>query len=182
MTLRFLIVATFTVALASCTSVGRDEAQAPLDPAACYTRDFNVYFEDQTTELTPAAREVIGAMVDPLRGCRINHVRIIGSAEAAGSEIVNEDRSAERALGAGSLSHAAVRLAALEYGNARHRRARRGHRRRAECADAPPRADHDRSCCAIKLLLTRQGKDHAGVFFFLAIAPHRGVFALNIRQ
>lgn len=98
MMLRFLFVATLTFALASCATVGGDEVQAPLDPAACYTRDFNVYFEDQTTELTPAAREVIGAMVDPLRGCRINHVRIIGSAEAAGSEIVNEDRSAERAL------------------------------------------------------------------------------------
>jgi outer membrane protein OmpA-like peptidoglycan-associated protein len=98
MIVRSLIVAGFAiVALASCASVGGGQ-QAPFNAAACSTRDFNVYFESGTTEISPAARQSIGAIGEALHGCRINHVRIIGSASAVGGVIVSDERSEQRAL------------------------------------------------------------------------------------
>ena len=98
MTVRSFIVVSFAiVALASCATGGSGE-QAPFNPAACSLRDFNVYFEGGATEISPAARESIGAVGDALRGCRINHVRIIGSAGAVGGVAASDERSEQRAL------------------------------------------------------------------------------------
>lgn len=83
------------IALGGCAT--QNEASGPFDPAACYERDFNVYFEGQDTEVSPEARVVIDAMGEALRGCRIDSVRIIGQADAAGSEIVNEEIAGRRA-------------------------------------------------------------------------------------
>jgi outer membrane protein OmpA-like peptidoglycan-associated protein len=60
-----------------------DEAASAFDPAACYEREFNVYFDGADATLTPEAREAIDAVGAALRGCRIDHVRIIGMADAA---------------------------------------------------------------------------------------------------
>lgn len=98
MTVRSLIVASFAiVALASCASGGNGD-QASFNPTACSVRDFNVYFDNGTTEISPAARESINAVGDALRGCRINHVRIIGSAGAVGGVAASDERSEQRAL------------------------------------------------------------------------------------
>lgn len=74
------------------------EARAPFDPASCATRDFNVYFEGQSTDLSSETREAIVAMGDMVEGCVVENVRIVGSADAAGSESVNEEVSEQRAL------------------------------------------------------------------------------------
>ncbi|MBL8536253.1 MAG: OmpA family protein [Hyphomonadaceae bacterium] len=76
---------------------------APFDPANCYTREFSVYFESQSTEITPAARDVMEAMSETLRGCTIQRVVIVGEADARGSEVTSEDLSERRAEALGDF-------------------------------------------------------------------------------
>jgi integration host factor subunit alpha len=83
---------------ASTTTTSEDTAAAAtFDPSSCYLRDFAVYFDNQDTRLSEAARRVIDAQVDPLRGCRIAHVRIVGLAEDEGAASVSEQISMQRA-------------------------------------------------------------------------------------
>jgi outer membrane protein OmpA-like peptidoglycan-associated protein len=93
----FIAASVSIVALASCATGGGGDP-ASVNPAACSVRDFNVYFDNGTTEISPAARESIGAVGDALQGCRINHVRIIGSAGAVGGAAASDERSEQRAL------------------------------------------------------------------------------------
>jgi len=83
--------------LAGCISIG-GKSRAPFDPASCATREFDVYFEGQSTALSAETREAIVAMGDMVEGCAVENVRIVGSADAAGSESVNEEVSEQRAL------------------------------------------------------------------------------------
>jgi outer membrane protein OmpA-like peptidoglycan-associated protein len=91
----FTATAMAAVLLGACATTEAD--RPPFDPAACYEREFNVYFEGQSTQISPAAREVIAAMGDTLHGCRIDRVRIVGAADAFGGDISNEEVSEIRA-------------------------------------------------------------------------------------
>ena len=97
MMLRFLMAAVSAVALAGCAARHHDDKQATLAPASCGARDFNVYFEGQSIEISPEAAAVIDAIDEGLNGCTINHVRIIGSSDEIGAESTNEVVSKERA-------------------------------------------------------------------------------------
>ncbi len=77
---------------------GTPEAPADFDPSACYERSFDIYFERYEDQLNPAAREAIDAVQSQLRGCRIDNVRVLGLAGAAGGARENFDLSARRAL------------------------------------------------------------------------------------
>lgn len=77
---------------------GTPEAPADFDPSACYERSFDIYFERYEDQLNPAAREAIDAVQGQLRGCRIDNVRVLGLAGAAGGARENFDLSARRAL------------------------------------------------------------------------------------
>lgn len=92
MKLRAWVAVICAAAAAGCASLA---AEAPFDPANCRARDFNVYFEARTTEISPAARAVLDMMGRTLRGCRIRAVRIVGSADAIGGVAIN-DRISER--------------------------------------------------------------------------------------
>jgi peptidoglycan-associated lipoprotein len=71
-------------ALGACeTFPGASDDAAAFDPAACYEREFNVYFDETDATLSPEAREAIDAVGTALRGCRIDRVRIVGMADAA---------------------------------------------------------------------------------------------------
>ena len=97
MTPRFL-VALAAVLLAGCAMVTRPSpSAAPAGPLSCGGRDFNVYFEGQSTELSADARAVIDATGAGLNGCRIDQVRIIGSTDVSGGERDNEEISKLRA-------------------------------------------------------------------------------------
>lgn len=81
-------------ALGACGTMGH---HASTDHAACYAREFNVYFDDSETQLSPEAREAIGAVDHSLAGCRIAHVRIVGLADAPGDPNENMQLSEQRA-------------------------------------------------------------------------------------
>jgi peptidoglycan-associated lipoprotein len=75
----------FAATLGACETLpgAGGESASAFDPASCYEREFNVYFDGADATLTPEAREAISAVGTALRGCRIDHVRIIGMADAA---------------------------------------------------------------------------------------------------
>ena len=84
--------------LAACTTPGEQQQEVrAFDPAACYTRDFVVYFDDGSINLTNEAREAIGAVGDAIRGCTIGDVRVIGSAEDEGGRVEAQEVSERRA-------------------------------------------------------------------------------------
>ena len=66
-------------------------------PASCGTRDFNVYFEGQSIELSDDAKQVIDTIGQGLTSCTVTHVKIIGSSDELGADATNEVVSKERA-------------------------------------------------------------------------------------
>lgn len=91
----WILACASAAALAGCAAT--QEASAPFDPAACYDRDFNVYFDGQNTDISPEARAVIDAQGQSLRGCYIESVRVIGAADAEGGAVTNDELSERRA-------------------------------------------------------------------------------------
>lgn len=101
--MKIWFAAAAALALCGCVSTAETEGGAApaaaqaFDPANCYPRDFEVYFDSQHTRLSAAAQRVIAAQVDPIRSCRIQHVRIVGLAEDEGASPVSEQISMLRA-------------------------------------------------------------------------------------
>ncbi len=83
-------------ALSACASMMHHQ-EAPVDVTACNEHGFNVYFDDAQADLTPEAREAIAAQGRMLRGCQIQHVRIVGLADAPGDPNENLQISQQRA-------------------------------------------------------------------------------------
>jgi outer membrane protein OmpA-like peptidoglycan-associated protein len=83
-------------ALSACTSMMHHEP-APVDVTACNEHAFNVYFDDAQTDLTPEARDAIALQSRMMRGCQIQHVRIVGLADAPGDPNENLAISQQRA-------------------------------------------------------------------------------------
>lgn len=94
---RFVVIGLAALALSACetTRIGADR---PFDPAACYNRDVNVYFDGSSTDISAEAREVIDAMGESLAGCHIASVRVVGAADAEASSTTNEEVSERRAV------------------------------------------------------------------------------------
>lgn len=81
MNFKSLIGAAALLALGACaTLTGGDEgAPAPaFNAAACGERDFVIYFDENSSELTEEARRIIDLQARDIRGCTIESVRIIG--------------------------------------------------------------------------------------------------------
>lgn len=72
-------------------------APAPLDPAACVTGSIDIYFNQWESELNDFSRDVIATAQHKMQGCVIEHVRIVGMADATGSDAANMEVSAKRA-------------------------------------------------------------------------------------
>lgn len=93
-----VLAAAMALALSACAS-SQDSAQRDpnFDPAACYQRIFSVYFESMQQEMSQEAAEAVDAVENSLRGCRIDHVRIVGLAGAPGDDEENLELSQQRA-------------------------------------------------------------------------------------
>jgi outer membrane protein OmpA-like peptidoglycan-associated protein len=89
------------LALAACgPSEQQAEAAAPAAeraPWACDTRQFTVYFDEWQAELTAEARQNVAAQQDAYDGCAIQHVLIVGLADATGDNADNLEVSRKRA-------------------------------------------------------------------------------------
>lgn len=81
MYLKSLIGAAALLALGACATLtgGEDDAPAPaFNAAACIEKDFVIYFDEGSSELTEEARRIIDLQARDIRGCAIDGVRIIG--------------------------------------------------------------------------------------------------------
>lgn len=81
MYLKSLIGAATLLALGACATLtgGEEGAPAPsFNPAACVEKDFVIYFDENSSELTEEARRIIDLQARDIRGCTIDSVRIIG--------------------------------------------------------------------------------------------------------
>lgn len=95
--IRFAMGAALALALGACASASEGEPRAAFDPAACYERAFEIYFDEYAADLSPEAAAAINAVEESLSGCRITRVRILGLAGARGTENDNRDISIRRA-------------------------------------------------------------------------------------
>ncbi|MEZ5956110.1 MAG: OmpA family protein [Hyphomonadaceae bacterium] len=81
MYLKSLIGAAALLALGACATLTGGEADAPapvFNAAACVEKDFVIYFDDGSSELTEDARRIIDLQARDIRGCAIDSVHIIG--------------------------------------------------------------------------------------------------------
>ncbi|MGD9980086.1 MAG: OmpA family protein [Hyphomonadaceae bacterium] len=103
MKLKVVFGAAALLALAACASAtggssGQGASSAPFDPASCAQRDFNIYFDEGSRELTPEARRIIDIEASTVRGCNIESVRVIGlSDQDEGNAETTRQLSVERA-------------------------------------------------------------------------------------
>ncbi len=102
MKLKTLFGAVALFALSACASTTGDSggatSAAAVDPAACAQRDFVIYFDEGSKELTAEAQRVIDLEASAIRGCNIEGVRIIGlSDQDEGNAETTRQLSVERA-------------------------------------------------------------------------------------
>jgi len=95
-------------------------AISPVDTSACNDGSIDIYFNQWEYELNTFSREVLTKAQASLAGCRIEHVRIIGLADAtAGDEQASLEVSQKRAqtiadaLEAGGWSRSSFELIAI---------------------------------------------------------------------
>lgn len=86
-------------ALGACSTLTGGEDDAPaFNAAACSERDFVIYFDEESSELTDEARRIIDLQARDIRGCEIDSVRIIGlSDEHEGNQESSRQLSVRRA-------------------------------------------------------------------------------------
>jgi outer membrane protein OmpA-like peptidoglycan-associated protein len=127
---RTLIAATVLPA-AACSSSSSPEKPAPgpttfsaaplspLDASACKDGSIDIYFNQWEYELNSFSREVLARAQASLAGCRIEHVRIVGLADATGDDQASLEVSRKRtqtiakALEAGGWSRSEFELIAI---------------------------------------------------------------------
>ena len=92
--------------IASCTSSEKPDAAAPptgstataspTGAANCRDGSIDIYFNQWEYELNSFSKEVLTRAQGSLAGCRIEHVRIVGLADATGDEQANIEVSEKR--------------------------------------------------------------------------------------
>lgn len=99
--------------------IGVSAAPSPADPANCRDGSIDIYFNQWEYELNSFSREVLAKAQGSLAGCEIQHVRIVGLADATGDEQANIEVSQKRtqtiadALEAGGWSRSEFELVAV---------------------------------------------------------------------
>ncbi len=86
------------LALGACTTTAPTREALVADPTACTAKRFDIYFAENQSGLTDAARSAIGLTATQLQGCRIRTVRVVGLSSATGGADANQALSEQRAL------------------------------------------------------------------------------------
>ena len=80
--------------LAGCTTTAPTRDALVADPSACAAKRFDIYFGENQSVLTDAARSAIGLTATQLQGCRIQAVRVLGLSSGTGAaEVAGEARA-----------------------------------------------------------------------------------------
>lgn len=95
-----VVLLTAGLAAAGCAAPGAYKTRSDLvtDPSACADKRFEVYFVPDRATLTDAARQAVAMTATQLQGCRIEHVKVTGLADArSGTAAANQTISEQRA-------------------------------------------------------------------------------------
>ena len=93
--LAMLGAATLLVACTTTAPQGRAAIEKPA--VACQPASVSLYFEPNSSEVTREAAAVLRGAADLAKGCRIDGVRVVGLADAAGTSADNLALSKARA-------------------------------------------------------------------------------------
>ncbi|MBL8545343.1 MAG: OmpA family protein [Hyphomonadaceae bacterium] len=100
MMFRTLMSAAALLTLTACMHTASEQAApAPaFNPAACTERDFVIYFDEGSFEITQEARRIIDLQARDIAGCTVERVRVLGlsaSEEQGGGSArrLSEDRA-----------------------------------------------------------------------------------------
>lgn len=97
---RFALVGGFAVAaagLGACQTGVTPRAGLVRTAPVCQDVTVPVYFEPNVAQLTPEGRRVIAAAARAARPCKVDAVRVVGLADAAGDPAANLELSRRRA-------------------------------------------------------------------------------------
>lgn len=99
MTKRTLIVTglVLAVGLTGCQTVRSARDRIVRAPKTCEDVTVPVYFEPNVAAVTRDGRRVIAAAAGQAKGCRVDEVRVLGLADAAGDPAANLELSKQRA-------------------------------------------------------------------------------------
>jgi len=107
---RLILAASVALTLAGCASGDRAGPVAPPATASapvCADFSFPIYFETNSRQLTPAARQVVTDAAQRVRGCRLGRIDVVGLADADGAASLNLALSRQRATVVADLMAAA---------------------------------------------------------------------------
>jgi len=88
---------TLVVGLSGCASVRSARDAIVRAPPTCQDVTIPIYFEPDAAQLTPEGRRVISSQAAQAKRCRIESVRVLGLADAAGDPAANLQLSKARA-------------------------------------------------------------------------------------
>jgi outer membrane protein OmpA-like peptidoglycan-associated protein len=83
--------------LSACTTVRSARDRIVRAPATCQDVSIPIYFERDTAQLTSEGRRVIAAEAAQAKRCKVEGVRVVGLADAAGDPAANLELSKARA-------------------------------------------------------------------------------------
>lgn len=83
--------------LTACTTVRNARDRLVRAPAPCQDVNIPIYFEPDAAQLTPEGRRVIAAQAAAAKRCKVEQVRVVGLADAAGDPAANLELSKARA-------------------------------------------------------------------------------------
>lgn len=86
-----------TLGLSGCASVKSARDRIVQAPATCQDVTIPIYFEPDAADLTPEGRRVITLEAAQAKRCRVDGVRVVGLADAAGDPAANLELSQRRA-------------------------------------------------------------------------------------
>lgn len=110
---RILGVAALTGGLlAGCNTITRD--QIVKAPSSCEDMTVQIYFEPDSAEVTKEGEAVLRTAAAAARNCKVDHVRVLGLADAAGAPAANLELSKRRAASV-TAALAATGLPAAEF-------------------------------------------------------------------
>ncbi|MBN9320317.1 MAG: hypothetical protein BGN86_02885 [Caulobacterales bacterium 68-7] len=92
-----LVLGLAAVTSACAPTVVRNRAAIEKLPNACQDQTVEIYFESDSSVVTPEAEAVLKGAADMARGCTVDSVRVIGLADAVGAAGANQALSEARA-------------------------------------------------------------------------------------
>jgi len=91
------LVVGLTAGLSGCASMQSARDRMVRRAPVCQDVTVPIYFESNAADVTPEGRKVLTAAARAVRRCKVESVRVVGLADAAGAQAANLELSKKRA-------------------------------------------------------------------------------------